>query len=125
MGRRLFIMKKQSPSNVFEEHLKRKEAGEVLDWKTVTKRELYYMNILEEHTHQQIGELYGVTKNTVREKMGKAGLTVIWKYGLDETIQDIEHLIWKSIRKSKRSDRDFEKYYKILEVIHPDFSEIA
>lgn len=115
----------QEPSNMYGEYKERVEKGEVLDWKNVTKRELYYMNIIERKTHEQIGKLYGVSMGAVRTRMGKAGLSAMWKPEMDELVQDIERKIWNTLRYSNRTFKDYKTYYRILDAIHPDFNEVA
>lgn len=118
-------LKKQKQSNIYGEFLARKERGEQLDYKTLTKRDLYYMNIIERKTHEQIGKLFGLPMNIIRNKMNRAGLTASWNTEMDELAQDIERQIWECLRYSNRNYKDYETYYKILDAIHPEFNERA
>lgn len=51
-----------------------KEAGKKLDWKTISKEQLYQLAMVEELIDSQIEDLYDVTNSQVKSKRYKFGL---------------------------------------------------
>lgn len=51
-----------------------KEAGKTLDWKTISKEQLYQLAMIDELIDSQIADLYGVTNSQVKSKRYKFDL---------------------------------------------------
>lgn len=115
---------RNNPNSLYKKIKEQAEQG-LLDWKQITKRDLYFLNLVERVTDAEIGELYGVAMNTVRNRRKKNKIDMIWKHDVDETCQEIERHIWDTLRKSKRQNIDFKKLYDILDIIHSDYREVA
>ena len=115
---------RNNPNSFYARIKAKSEKGE-LNWKTVTKRELYFLNLVERVTDSEIGKLYGVALNTVTNRRKKNGINMMWKHDADETCQDIERHIWETLRHSQKKEIDYASLYRILDAIHPDYDEVA
>lgn len=115
---------RNNPNSFYSRIKEKSEKGE-LDWKQITKRELYFLNLVERVTDAEIGKLYGVALNTVSNRRKKNGINASWKHDIDETCQDIERHIWETLRYSQKKNVDYAGLYRILDAIHPDYDEVA
>ena len=55
----------------YDQLISRKKRGEQLDFKMITREELYKLWFTESKSDAMIGELYNVTKDAVRLKRGR------------------------------------------------------
>lgn len=111
-------------NSYYNKLLKRKENGD-LEWDKITKRELYFLNLVERVTDKEIGSIYGVSMDACRNKRKRNGIVSIWNNNRDELVQDIERNIWETLRHSKSKKLDIDAYYRILDAIYQDFNEVA
>lgn len=112
-------------NSYYKKFLDRIEKGEKLDWSKITKRDLYFLNLVERVTDEEIGKLFGVSKDACRNKRKKNNISSTWNDELDELGQDIERYIWETLKYSNRKSIDINLCYRVLNAIHPDYDEIA
>ena len=116
---------REIPNSIYNQIMKRKENGEVLDWNTITKRELYFLNLIERVTDKEIGELYGVSLDSCRFKRKRNNILSTWDKNGSKLGQDLERYIWDLLRTSKSKKIEYDLCYRILDAIHPDYNEVA
>lgn len=61
---------------MYEALKSRKENGELLEWENITYEILHQLSLVESIPDSMIGDLYGVTKETVRNKRYKWNLKI-------------------------------------------------
>lgn len=116
---------RENHNSIYKNLKERISNGEQLDWKKVTKRELYFLNLVERVTDKEIGELFGVSMDVCRLKRKRNNILSTWDNNANPLGVDIERHIWDTLRYSKSKRIDLDMCYRILDAIHPDYNEVA